>query len=295
MLVKYKNGNANIELYNDGTRIINYDNKLELEYPLNIDIRVSTKCSFGQRSNGTYVLCNFCHESAKTDGSECDYSKLKLVLKDLPPGIELAIGANELTNDLISFLRWCQHGRLICNLTINQGHIWRDYNKIKFCLGQKLIKGLGISYRSGLKFNIPKDIINYSNTVIHVIAGIDTFKEVDELVSKGVKKILVLGEKDFGFNSSKVDLNSNNHRQWFWWVSKLFNKFEVVSFDNLALEQLNIKRFFNNNDWEIFNQGEYSFYINAVEGYFSPSSRNNNKTKWENTTIKQYFKDNIYI
>jgi hypothetical protein len=63
-----------------------------------------------------------------------------------------------------------------------------------------------------------------------------------------------------------------------------------VSFDNLALEQLNIKRFFTNNNWEVFNQGEHSFYIDSVNGYFAPSSRSDDKTNWNTTTIKNYFK-----
>lgn len=80
------------------------------------------------------------------------------------------------------------------------------------------------------------------------------------------------------------------HKSWNWWVAKLFNKFEVVSFDNLAIEQLNIKRFFSDNNWNTFNQGEYSFYINAVTEEFSPSSRSNQKTSWNNLTINEYFK-----
>jgi hypothetical protein len=70
----------------------------------------------------------------------------------------------------------------------------------------------------------------------------------------------------------------------------LFNKFDVVSFDNLALEQLKINRFFTDENWSIFNNGEHSFYINAVDGYFSPSSRNPDKTDWNDITIKEYFK-----
>lgn len=73
IIADYKNGNAHIQVDDRGTRTITYDGELKLDYPLNIDIRVSTKCSFGQRPDGTYVLCNFCHESAKTDGRECDF------------------------------------------------------------------------------------------------------------------------------------------------------------------------------------------------------------------------------
>jgi hypothetical protein len=39
----YNNGNAMIELHGDGTRVIQFENTLELDYPLNIDIRVKHK------------------------------------------------------------------------------------------------------------------------------------------------------------------------------------------------------------------------------------------------------------
>jgi hypothetical protein len=156
------------------------------------------------------------------------------------------------------------------------------------------IKGLGISYRGGLKWDVPSQILNYPNTVFHVIAGIDTFAEVEALAEMGVKKILILGYKTFGYGvnyfNSNTDEVTKNIKQWIWWVHKLFTKFEVVSFDNLALEQLKIYRFFTNENWSIFNNGEHSFYINAVDGYFAPSSRNPDKTNWNEMTIKEYFK-----
>ena len=105
-----------------------------------------------------------------------------------------------------------------------------------------------------------------------------------------MKKILVLGEKDFGFNHGKVDLTTRKHKEWLWWIRNMFNMFDVVSFDNLALEQLRINRFFTDKNWEVFNQGKHSFYINAVDGYFAPSSRNNSKTDWSNLIVKDYFK-----
>lgn len=286
----YNNGNALITLESDGTRVISFEDELQLEYPLNIDIRVSTKCAFGMNPKTGKAFCSFCHESATTDGTECDYDQLKEVLKNLPKGIELAIGSNELTNSLINFLEWAYKKEFVCNLTINQGHIYRDFPQISFCIKNNWIKGLGISYRDGLKWNVAQNILDYPNTVVHVIAGIDSYQEIEHLSKKGVKKILILGEKNFGFNLGNVDLTTRKHKEWFWWVHKLFKKFEVVSFDNLAIEQLKIKRFFTEENWNIFNQGEHSFYINAVNQYFSPSSRNNNKTNWNEISIKDYFK-----
>lgn len=294
-LYSYVNGNANVTIFNDGTRIIETENDvLELETPNNLDIRVSTSCSFGQKDDGSVVLCEFCHESAKVNGKDCDYELLQQKLEGLPKGVELAIGCNSFTESLYNFLQWCYNQDYICNLTINQGHIKRDYDILIKAIKNNLIKGLGISYRKELKWSIPKEILNYSNTVFHVIIGIDSFNDVLELKNKGVNKLLLLGAKSHGFNEGKVDLNSRNHKEWYWWVVKLFNKFEVVSFDNLAVEQLNLKRFFTNRNWETFFNGEYSFYIDAVNQTFSPNSRSKDKVSWDNFTIRKYFKHIIY-
>lgn len=286
---QYNNGNSVIELHEDGTRIIQFDNKLELEYPLNIDIRVSTKCAFGLNPKTGKSFCSFCHESAKTDGHDCNFEELKSKLRGLPKGIELAIGANQMNLTFLDFITWCDNNEWIVNLTVNQGHVNRDITELEYLINNNKIKGLGISYRSSLNWNVPVVLLNYSNTVLHVIAGIDDINDVLSLKDKGVRKILVLGEKNFGFNEGKVDLTTQSHKEWYWWIGKLFDAFDVVSFDNLALEQLNIRRFFDDKNWETFNQGEHSFYINAVEGYFAPSSRSNNKTDWKNVSIKDYF------
>jgi len=295
LIANYKNGNADVSLYSDGSRIIEYDDILKLDMCLNIDIRVSTKCAFGAKADGTPGFCGFCHESALQNGKECDYEELKNKLLDLPKGIELAIGANELTYGLFMFIKWCDANGYIPNLTINQGHIRRDIDRLSILINVGYIKGLGISYRSGLKWDVPSELLAYENTVFHVIAGIDTFAEVEELAAKGVKKILILGYKTFGYGVNYFNFNtddvSKNIKQWIWWVHKLFNKFDVVSFDNLALEQLKINRFFTNENWSIFNNGEHSFYINAVDGYFAPSSRSNEKTDWNKKNIFEYFKN----
>jgi hypothetical protein len=290
MIHTYKNGNALVSIDNDGSRVVEYEDTLQLDFPLNIDIRVSTKCAFGAKADGSPGFCSFCHESALQNGKECDYLMLRDKLYDLPKGIELAIGANQLTDNLYEFLWWAKCEGYICNVTINQGHIKRDLTMIKNAIDIGTIKGLGISYRSGLKWDVPPSILEYENTVFHVIAGIDTFAEVEALAEMGVKKILILGEKNFGYNLGNVDLNSRKHREWFWWVHKLFSKFDVVSFDNLALEQLRLQRFFTNENWEVFNNQEHSFYINAVDGYYSPSSRSNDKTDWNKKNIYEYFK-----
>lgn len=275
ILSEYQNGDYLITIYDNGTRII--EGEGQLEYPLNLDIRVSTQCSFGKRPDGTIVLCDFCHESALTHGAHADFEALKGILKDLPR-LELAIGINQFTPELLDFLIWAKD-KFIVNGTINSGHLKRDKETIQRCINENLLWGIGVSYRSS--FEIPQWILDYENTIVHVIAGIDNFQEVK---SKKFKKILVLGNKDFGFNLGKV--NDEDLKIWYRSIHELFGS--QLNFDNLALEQLNIKRFVSEENWSVFYQGEESFYINAVTQQFYRSSRDNIPTPW-NISIKEYY------
>lgn len=287
-MIQYQNGNGLVELTKDGTRTISFEDTLELDYPLNIDIRVSTACSLGYNPKTKKAVCTFCHESARVDGEECDFKLLKDKLQGLPKGIELAIGGNKITLGLIEFLTWAKNEGYICNLTVNQLHMNKERVVLKSLLEDETIYGLGISYRKDYLFGIDRYFVNHPRVVLHVIAGIDS---VDDIIVNPIKKVLVLGYKTFGFGVEYYsDDVKNNIQQWYWWVKKLIDTKEIVSFDNLGLEQLNIKRFLTDDKWEEFNQGEHSFYINAVDKYFAPSSRNSNKTKWTDISVQEYFK-----
>jgi hypothetical protein len=288
-LASYLNGNSKVKIFNDGTRLIEYEDKMDLEYPLNIDLRVSTACSLGYNPKTGKSVCEFCHESATVDGKECDYDKLKDILKGLPKGIEIAIGGNKLTENLIRFLNWLKKQGFITNLTANQLHINRDEFILKCLMLDKIIYGLGISYRKDFPLNIDRFFMEHPNVILHVIAGID---DVDNIIETPFNKILILGYKKFGFGiqyySKEVKESLNC---WYCYVKKLMDVKKVVSFDNLAIEQLNIKRFFNDKKWNEFYQGEHSMYINAVDGYFSPSSRSDEKESWDNIKLINYFQN----
>lgn len=288
-MIQYQNGNSTVELYKDGTRVISFEDTLQLEYPLNIDIRVSTACSLGYNPTTGKAVCSFCHESARTDGEECNYDELMDKLDGLPKGIELAIGANSITTELRRFLKWAHDKKYVSNLTVNQLHINKHSELLKHMLDENLIAGLGISYRKDYELKIDEYFYNHPRVVAHVIAGID---DVDDIINIPFKKVLVLGYKTFGFGVEYYGEDvKTNLQQWYWWIKKLIDTKDIVSFDNLSLEQLNIKRLLTPEHYEIFNQGEHSFYINAVDKFFSPSSRNSNKTNWNEISIKNYFKN----
>ena len=285
----YQNGNASIQIQSDGTRIINFDGELQLEYPLNIDIRVSEKCSMGFNPATNTSRCAFCHESARVDGNVANFDILLNKLAGLPAGIELAIGVNQWNKQFEHFLQVTKDRGWIVNATVNHGHLLRDYKAINNAIQQKMIYGVGISYRK--EFPLERlSLIQSDNVVLHVIACIDELEDVRQLSQTGIKKLLILGEKDFGFNINKVNLDSANHKNWYRKTVTLLDDFAVVSFDNLALEQINFKRFITDEHWNSAYQGEHSMYINAVSGYFAPSSRSNEKTNWDKMSLKEFFK-----
>ena len=292
--MRYKNGNASVWLdLRDGTRIIEYpDNeRLTLETPLNIDIRVSTQCPYGYNTVTKKSTCAFCHESALVSGQECHYGILQQVLMDakLPRGTEIALGVNEVTDDLIQFVKNLWKLGLVVNITMNERYI-TEYGDVRLKQLMPFVFGLGISYRSlqGC-LSLPDWIADYPHTVIHVINGIDDFDDVKNL---GVKyhKLLILGEKDFGFNRGKVDLDTPEHQEWKANVMQLTKIFDIVSFDNLGLQQLEIRGKITDEEYKSFYQGEHSMYINAVEQYFAPSSRTRNHIKcFGETDLRSYF------
>lgn len=292
--MKYRNGNAVVTLdLRDGTRIIEYpDNEpLTLQTPLNIDIRVSTQCPYGYNVETQKSTCAFCHESALVSGVECHYGILQKILMDakLPRGTEIALGVNEVTDNLIQFVRNLYRLGLVVNITMNERYILQ-YGDTGLKQMLPYVFGLGISYRSlqGC-LSLPDWIAEYPHTVIHVINGIDDFDDVKELGIK-YRKLLILGEKDFGFNRGKVNLDTLEHKQWKSNIMQLTKIFDIVSFDNLGLQQLEIRGKITDEEYKSFYQGEHSIYINAVEQYFAPSSRTRNNIKrFGETDLRSYF------
>lgn len=303
LLKQYQNGNTLVSLYSDGTReVTTQDNEFKFEYPMNIDIRLSSYCPYGKNSNTGKAVCSFCHESAVTDKTMkgTDFSLLKQRLEELPEtlGLELAIGINYFDKQNCAnteFIRWASFKGFVVNITVNSMNLSRSVvQRLRELIDEGAIKGLGVSYRPNIE--LPRAILDYPNIVVHVIAGIDNILDVHKLHLQGVKKILILGEKDFGFNKGNVILSSGSHQDWRRLLPRLIEKFEVVSFDNLALEQLKVKSLLESmehkalDDWDTFYQGEHSFYINAVDNYFAPSSRSStNLVPLSECTIKDYF------
>lgn len=272
LIGEYVNGNYTVRIFEDGTKIkFTEEDEFISEFPESIDLKITNRCNMN---------CPMCHENSTADGdhgSLIDEETVKFITS-IHPYTELAIGGgNPISHpQLMELLRQLKAQNVIANITINQAHFMKHREYINALLNSGMIKGLGISLTD------PTDsFIEYvqaiPNAVIHVINGV-VGPELKKLYGKNLK-ILILGYKEFRrgwqyFTKNQEDilakktLTSEN-------LQEIINNFEVVSFDNLALEQLDVKSLMTEQEWSEFylgDDGSHTMYVDLVKKEFAKSS-----------------------
>lgn len=269
LLGTYKNGNYIVKILNDGTKIRETnDNEFIPSFAENCDVKITDKCDGG---------CPFCYEGCTPNGRHGDVLNYKF-LDTLHPYTELAINGNDMSHpDLIPFLMKLREKKVIANLTVNQIHFERHQSLIRQLVDDKLIYGLGISLKEPTEEFISL-VKTYPNAVIHVINGILSTSDVEKLSDNNLK-ILILGYKQLRRGEDWYDKDHDNIVAKQMWLKenldKMLSHFEVISFDNLAITQLDIKWLMDEEDWEEFymgDDGNYTFYIDMVDGTFGKNS-----------------------
>lgn len=266
---RYQNGNYIVTLLNDGTKIRENDlDFFEPAFAENCDVKITDKCDGG---------CAFCYDGCTSNGKHGDILNYKF-LDTLHPYTELAINGNDLSHpDLITFLHRMKEKKIIVNMTVNQIHFERSYDFIRSLINKDLIYGLGISLREPT-VEFVKQVKRIPNAVIHTINGILSYEDYKILKDNGLK-VLILGYKQLRrgidyYDANEVDVCKK--QDWLYDnLAEILNHFEVVSFDNLAIEQLDVKRLLSEDQWSEFFMGqdsEFTFYIDMVEGTFGKNS-----------------------
>lgn len=299
LLYNYKNGNCTISIYADGTKIRNWpDNEDPYEIlPESIDVKVTNECD---------LLCPFCHELSVPNGQEAD-SDLFELFTELNPGTEIAIGGGNplLWSELYNFLTLLNIHHIIANITINSGHIKKYRGSVEDLLDTNLITAMGISYNEEYKKEAYKLANNYPGRIIfHLINGVNDISDIYNIIDNvDQPKILILGYKDLGRGKTFLK-NKNIVKKWTEaaindLLNKNKNKYKkdyIISFDNLALTQLNIKNIVSDTTWNMFymgDDGKYSMYIDLVKKEYAASSTSLNKYSMRNgdkkLTIKNIF------
>ena len=301
LLASYVNGNYNVELYEDGTKIRFGDvDEFKPEFPENIDVCITKHCDAG---------CPYCYEGCSLTGDhgyiydweEQDLPKWMLSLKS---GTELALNGNDLSHPhLERALKKLRNRGIITNMTVNQVHFIKYYKKLLDWQERDLIHGLGVSVTFSGSDTLFDLIPKFKNIVLHVIAGILTVEDMCNLQAL-TPKVLILGYKNLGRATQYslqhadeiVDNIMNLKRNLPLFVERGY--FSGVCFDNLAIEQLDVKKIlFNNNEdgWNQFYMGDdgtHTMYIDAVAGKYAKNSCMSQEERFDigDKTVEEMFR-----
>ena len=277
--VRYKNGNYTVTLdTKTGTKIRENDlDFFEADTVESMDIKITNCCDMG---------CLMCHENSTPDGKHADILGPSFLDK-LHPYTELAIGGgNPLSHpDLYEFLVRCKERKFIPSMTVNQVHFEKSYDFIKKLVDEELIYGLGVSLVNPTPEFIEK-LKTIPNAVLHIINGLISLPQLMKIRYQDLK-VLILGYKIFRRGATLYDEQSYKidaqEAIMYQMLPRMIEEewFKVVSFDNLAIEQLDPKRLMDEDEWNEFYMGDdgigdgftsASMYVDMVERKFAKNS-----------------------
>jgi hypothetical protein len=183
-------------------------------------------------------------------------------------------------------------------MTVNQVHFEKNFDFLKDLTDRKLIYGLGISLVNADKEFIEK-AKQIPNAVIHVINGMSADpSELWRLKDQNLK-ILILGYKEFrrgiDYYNKEAELVEKKKNNLYQMLPAIIEDgwFEVVSFDNLAIKQLDAQRLMSNEDWEQFymgDDGSATMYVDMVNREFAKSSTSTERYPLEDDIVTMFEK-----
>lgn len=270
ILGRYMNGNFRTTIFSDGTVIRETeDDEFIPAFASNMDIKISNYCDMG---------CKFCHEGSTKNGKHGDILNEKFI-ETLHPYQEVALGGGDATShpDLIPFLQRLKDRKVIVNMTVNQKHFEQKQDLIRRLVDEKLIYGIGVSLVNPTDEFISL-VKQYPNAVIHVINGVLRPSDIEALSDNNLK-MLILGYKQLRRGNEWYNEDHENivvkQMRLKENLAEIINHFKVVSFDNLAIEQLEVQRLMSKEEWDEFYMGDdgtMTYYIDMVERKFARSS-----------------------
>lgn len=291
-MIEYIDGGVKVTLSRVGLKTRTILSNEPSQFPEQLDIKVTNWCNAG---------CSMCHEDSVGDGKQGDLSHLQSILEELPPGRELAIGGGNPLGwpHLNQFLVWAQQQGLICNITILEAHAEKAFERLCDLQDRELIWGIGIS-----SMHVHPTMIGLQNVCKHLIVGLTDVKNILSANIEG-SRILFLGYKNWGRGANL--LANSNHRyrissRFITWQHKalslihsLLSKGCIVSFDNLALEQLKLKEKLSPELLAKFymgDEGSYSMYIDAVKEEYAITSYALERTSFQDCSLSEFFQRN---
>lgn len=287
----YVNGDYQIQFTDRGGEIIKplKDNPGRMKFPNSMDVCITKQCDNG---------CPFCYNNSNINGKHANVEVFKRLIGTYTGG-EIALGGGNVFvhPQLEEILQFCKEKEIFVAPTINQNHLKKYKDQILDLFKRNLIQGIDISLTNPDTWDEEtyQEIANgrEEDVVVHVIAGLVSNKYFKILRNK---KVLILGYKDLGRGKGNMPTGFIE-RLKAEWLDILQYKCRVIIFDNLAVEQLDIKSRFTPEEWNVVYLGEDgngSMYLDLVDMWCGISSvvegdmqKKINIT--ENTTIESLY------
>lgn len=287
-MYQYKNGNFTVSIFEDGTKVrYTDDDEFVPSFSECCDVKITDKCGQG---------CKFCYEGCTINGSHADLAKYDRLIESLHPYTEFALNGNDLDiPGFEDFLSKLKNQKVFANITVNQNQFMKKYEYIRYLQTAGLISGIGVSLINSEDPVFIEMIKTMKNTVIHVINGIFSEKDFDNLKDKGLK-VLFLGYKKLRRGDDFYAKEYKSIEEKIEWLREHImtfpEHFTVISFDNLSIKQLDIKNNLSDKEWDEFYMGDdggFTFYIDLVAGTFSKNSLSMDRYEIGDKNIDEMF------
>jgi hypothetical protein len=275
LLAGYHNGGYQVQIFSDGTKVrTELDASMPPVLPEQMDLKITDWCDAG---------CAWCHEKSTVKGTHGDVTRTLELLKDLPPGTEVAIGGGDPLShpEFERFVRGLRAQGLVPSVTVNGRHFDRHRAMLEMLTSEGQLFGVGISYHDRLPD------WDYEHMVLHLIAGVNPPSVLDEATRR--MKVLILGYKQFGRGKKLFELRTQQVQDTIAsWYRELFivAQNHHLSFDNLAIDQLKPQRVFKDpaayTRQYMGPEGQFSMYVDAVTETFALSSYSPDRFGWSN-------------
>ena len=264
-MLKYQNGNCSVCIEDDGTKTRKTPRSIpsRLIFPESINLKITNRCD---------LKCPFCCEEQGAGGAHAPAVEIRQALFGVPAGVEVTLsGGNPLCHpDVESIIRMFNSRGLITNISVNELHLGpiRNRKRLQDLIDEGSLQGIGVSISP--TWQKPTFGLDTNNLVAHVIVGVHSFETISA-IRKCYKKVLISGYKFTGpgknFYSRREEHESQHLKKNMW--KFFYRKYGegIISFDSLAIEQLEVWKHLSTENWLEFymgDDGEFSCYYDVV-------------------------------
>lgn len=275
MIHRYRNGTYDVTIDDtDGTKIRDSgeNDSFVAEFPESIDLNITDACSVG---------CPFCYRNCTSAGANASLQDVSDIVSTMHPFTEVALGGGSPIEHprIDEILEECRSRNVFSNITVHRTHFMENLGRIDGWAESRLVFGVGCS-ADGYYDDVASECASRGNVVVHLIAGIVRPCDIAKYAVRGCK-LLILGYKNMGRASVESVPDMSETARVVGDIVSGRIRCKVVSFDNLALEQLGIRRLIGEDRWNGMYMGDdgvdgaltsASMYVDAVSHVYARNS-----------------------